>query len=174
VVYTTAVSSRIATPLSSTECWTTRVYTGGVIASLVIRTLFMAQGYTVTSATPCHSITSVPILTETHRSVLPCKIVHSWLTEGIGATGVRVAQVSLGKRTTRDKRVSCVCLGTRTDSFVTSGHTVSTCTTGRPPCLHIISAGVYTLARTTLALLVKRTVLQPVALCLTADQGVTL
>ena len=77
--------------------------------------------------------TSVSILTETDRPVLSCKIVYSWLTEGIGATGVRVAQVSLGKRTTGDKRISCMCLGTRTDSFVTSGHTVSTCTTGRPP-----------------------------------------
>jgi len=41
-------------------------------------------------------------------------------------------------------------------------------------CLHIISAGVNTLARTSLALLVKRTILQPVALCLTTDQWVTL
>jgi len=67
-----------------------------------------------------------------------------------------------------------MCLGTRTDGFVTSGFAVSTKTTGRPPCLYIITTGVYTLARTTLALLVKRTILQCVALCLTADQGVTL
>ena len=77
--------------------------------------------------------TSISILTETHRPVLSCKIVHSWLTEGIGATGVRVAQVSLGKWPTWDKRVSCMCLGTGTDSFVTSGFAISTKTTGRSP-----------------------------------------
>ena len=78
------------------------------------------------------------------------------------------------------KRVSCMCLGTRTDSFVASCHTVSTNTTGRPPwiirmiislsilvmltCLHIISAGVHTSAWYSLALTVKSTVGQLVTL----------
>ena len=125
-------------------------------------------------------LTSVAILTEAHRPVLPCKIVHSWLTEGIEATGVGIAEVSLGKWTTGDKRVTCMCLGTRTDSFVASCHTVSTNTTGRPPwiirmiislsilvlltCLHIISAGVHTSAWYSLALTVKSTVRQLVTL----------
>merc|ERR1719308_643949 len=111
-----------------------------------------------------HYLCSQAILTEAHRPVLPCKIVHSWLTEGIGATGVGIAEVSLGKWTTGDKRVSCMCLGTRTDSFITSCFTISTNTTGRPPCLHIISAGVHTSAWCSLALTVKSTVGQLVTL----------
>ena len=102
--------------------------------------------------------TSVSFLTKTHRPSLPSDLICPRLTIGIHSTRVGVAQVCTGEGSAGVEWVPSVAFRTGADSLVSCSLTDSTLTTGRPACLYIISAGVHTPTRTTLALLGERTV----------------
>jgi len=174
VVDSPAVSCRVAAGASSTEVRTTGVYTPGGIAGPVWWTGAVYPRGALSRCTPCHSITNISLITETHGPVLSCPLVSARLTEGIPATGVRHAQVSSCEGAARHKGVPCIVFWAGAYCFVPFSFALGPHPTRRPPSVYIIEAGVHTLARDALALPVEGAVRELVAFSFTANSRVSL
>jgi len=118
----------------------------------------MSERYTVPGCAACYSITSETFIAQTDWPVLARPLVLAWLTEGVWATGVGVAEVGQGEGAAGDEGVACVGLGTGADGLVSGGHTVCSRSTRRSSCVYIIGARINASTRGSLTLFVKVTI----------------